>query len=119
MVIDMAACIQKYFLAMVLATTAVLIAWPMSSMAIELPDAKSQLLVGEKVDGYLGIIKSSPDVIALVNRINKARRQYYEDIAKRNGTSVDVVEKLAGKKAIDKTPSGQYIQLSPGNWIKK
>jgi uncharacterized protein YdbL (DUF1318 family) len=119
MVIDMKALMQRSILAVILATSTMLIAWPGTSMAIELQDAKSQLLVGEKADGYLGVVKSSPEVIALVNRINKARRQHYEDIAKRNGTSVDVVEKLAGKKAIDKTPSGQYVQLPPGSWVRK
>jgi uncharacterized protein YdbL (DUF1318 family) len=119
MVIDMNTIMHRYFLAILLAISTIVIAWPATSMAIGLQDAKSQLLVGEKADGYLGIIKSSPEVIALVNKINKARRQYYEDIAKRNGTSVDVVEKLAGKKAIDKTPAGQYVQLPPGSWVKK
>jgi uncharacterized protein YdbL (DUF1318 family) len=119
MVIDMKIFMQRYFLAILLATSSILIAWPGTSMALELQDAKAQLLVGEKADGYLGVVKSSPEVNALVSRINKARRQYYEDIAKRNGTSVDVVEKLAGKKAIDKTPAGQYVQLPPGSWVQK
>jgi uncharacterized protein YdbL (DUF1318 family) len=119
MVIDMKIFMQRYFLTILLAASSVVITWPATSMAIELQDAKTQLLVGEKADGYLGVIKSSPEVNALVSRINKARRQHYEDIARRNGTSVDVVEKLAGKKAIEKTPSGQYVQLPPGSWVKK
>ncbi len=110
---------QRTFLAILLVSATSLLAWPTASMALELPDAKSQGLVGEKADGYLGVIKSSPEVQALVARINKARRQYYEDVAKRNGTSVDIVEKLAGKKAIDKTPSGQFVQLPPGSWVRK
>ena len=115
----MKAFMQQYFLAIFLTTSLAMFAWPGTSMALDLATAKSQGLIGEKADGYLGIVKSSPEVIALVNRINKARRQYYEDIARRNGTSVDVVEQLAGKKAIDKTPSGQYVQLPPGSWVRK
>ncbi len=40
------------------------------------------------------------------------------NIAKQNGISVSDVEAIAGKKAIEKTPSGQIIQLN-GNWVRK
>ena len=42
----------------------------------------------------------------------------YEKIAKKNGTTLHAVEVLAGKKAIAKTPPGQFINLGKG-WQKK
>ncbi|MGE4408255.1 DUF1318 domain-containing protein, partial [Pseudomonas sp.] len=39
-------------------------------------------------------------------------------VAKQNGISVGDVEAIAGKKAIEKTPAGQIIQLN-GNWVRK
>jgi len=87
-------------------------------LALDLQDAKSQGLVGETVNGYLGAVKSSAEVNALVNDINAKRKAEYQRIAKQNGIAVSDVEALAGKKAIDKTPSGQYVNVT-GSWMKK
>jgi len=86
--------------------------------ALELHDAKAQGVVGESVNGYLGAVKSSPDVNALVKDINAKRKAEYERIAKQNGIAVSDVEALAGKKAIDKTPAGQFVNVT-GSWMKK
>jgi uncharacterized protein YdbL (DUF1318 family) len=97
----------------------ILLAIPLSAMAMDLQEAKSMGLVGEKADGYLGIVKAAPEVPQLVQKINGARKQHYQDIAARNKISLDTVEKLAGKKAIDKTASGQFVQMPSGEWLKK
>ena len=95
--------------------------WSAPSWAISLQDAKAQGLVGEQPDGYLGLVKTnaSADVKAMMNDINAQRKQEYQRIAKSNNTKLDVVEALAGKKAIERTPSGQYIKLPSGQWAKK
>lgn len=108
--------IEKYCLA---SLVLILMAMPFSAMALGLQDAKSMGLVGEKADGYLGIVKNAADVPQLVQKINDARKQHYKDIAARNKISLDAVEKLAGKKAIEKTTSGQFVQLPSGKWVKK
>lgn len=93
---------------------------PFSAFALSLQEAKSQLLVGESVTGYLGVVESSSDVSALVKDINAKRKASYKKIAKRNGTSLSAVEQLAAKKAIEKTARGQMIQTSPGGaWVRK
>ncbi|HET8711156.1 MAG TPA: YdbL family protein [Spongiibacteraceae bacterium] len=89
------------------------------SFALALDEAKQQGLVGEQPTGYLGIVgKATPDVQALVNDINQKRRAAYEGIAKRNGTDITTVEQLAGKKAIDNTPTGQFVKMPEGNWMR-
>ena len=95
--------------------------WSAPSWAISLQDAKSQGLVGEQPNGYLGLVKAnaSADVKAMMNDINAQRKQEYQRIAKSNNTKLDVVEALAGKKAIERTPSGQYVKLPSGQWAKK
>ena len=93
--------------------------WSQTAWALDLQQAKSQGLGGEQLNGYLGIIKPSSEVHALVKRINQGRREYYSKIARRNGTSQEVVEVLAGKKAIQKTAAGQYIQNASGAWVSK
>ncbi|HAQ25224.1 MAG TPA: DUF1318 domain-containing protein, partial [Pseudomonas sp.] len=50
--------------------------------------------------------------------INQARRAEYDRLAQKDGSSVSDVEAIAGKKAIEKTPPGQIIQLN-GSWVKK
>lgn len=90
------------------------------TFALDLQQAKSQGLVGEQLNGYLGVVSASGsgDVKALINDINAKRRSKYEAIAVQNSTSLETVELLAGKKAIEKTKSGNYVQTATG-WKKK
>lgn len=93
--------------------------WTTPAWAIGLQEAKAQGLVGEKLDGYLGIVRPAAGVQALVQQVNNGRRKHYEGIAQRTGTSLQVVEVLAGKKAIERTPPGQYVQSPSGAWTRK
>ena|SRR5689334_5082934 len=87
--------------------------------AMSLEEAKSKGLVGEKPNGYLGVVgQSGPDVHALTDDVNQKRRQAYEDIAKRNRTQLDSVESLAGQKAIQNTQPGHFVE-GPGGWVRK
>jgi uncharacterized protein YdbL (DUF1318 family) len=97
------------------------VGWSAPSWAIDLHQAKAQGLVGEQPNGYLGLVDAgaSAEVKAMMNDINAKRRQEYQAIAKRNNTPLDVVEALAGKKAIERTAAGQYIKLPSGKWVKK
>lgn len=90
-----------------------------SSLAMSLSDAKSQGLVGEQRDGYLGMVVESSDARSVVSDVNAKRKAIYLDLAKKNGVAIDVVAKLAGEKAIAKTQSGHFIQNSMGKWQKK
>lgn len=85
----------------------------------DLQSAKESGQVGEKSDGYLGIVSNAPGVAELVNDINQKRRSAYQDIAQKNGTSLQAVEELAGRKAVEKTPPGQFIMSPGGQWVKK
>ncbi|MCW3148391.1 YdbL family protein [Stutzerimonas stutzeri] len=83
-----------------------------------LGSAKASGQLGEKPDGYLGVIKPGGQAEEIASQINQARRAEYHRVAQQNGISVDNVEAIAGKKALEKTPRGQYIQLN-GTWVKK
>lgn len=98
-----------------------LLGGPANLWALTLGEAKAKGLVGETPAGYLGIVsgKGSREVQALMKDVNRKRKQKYQGIAKRNGTSLQTVEVLAGKTAIKKTRSGHYIQLPSGKWTKK
>jgi uncharacterized protein YdbL (DUF1318 family) len=89
------------------------------AFAIDLQAAKDQGLVGETPAGYLEAVSSpSPEVKALIESINAQRKAKYQEIATRNNTSLQAVEQLAGKKAIEKSEPGSYIKLG-GAWQKK
>ena len=100
-----------------------LLSQPLQAMDLQqamtvLPTAKSQGLVGEQPDGYLGIVKAEGDTAALVQLINNARRSEYQKLATANSLQLADVEILAGQKALNKTQCGQYILLD-GKWVKK
>ncbi|ASK34595.1 YdbL family protein [Alloalcanivorax mobilis] len=87
--------------------------------ALDLDSAKGQGLVGEQPDGYLGVVKATPEAVELSSDINQKRRDAYQRIAKQNGITLEQVSTLAGQKAIEKTPSGQYVKTPTGQWVKK
>ena len=92
-----------------------------NAFALTLDQAKTQGMVGELRSGYLGIVVASPsaEVKSLVDDVNSRRRAKYQEIAKKNGTSLTDVEVLAGEKAIKETSSGGYLQVASGGWVKK
>ena len=88
----------------------------MNAFSLTLGEAKSQGLVGEQPNGMLGVVRNStPELVSLVKDINHKRKAAYEEIAQRNGTDINVIQQLAGKKAIAKTPVGQFVK-SAGQW---
>ncbi len=89
------------------------------AFAIDVDSAKRQGLIGERVDGYLGVVVQSAasEVNALVREINAKRQAEYDRIAKANGITRQAVEMLAGKKTIAKTRPGGWIFRT--QWLKK
>lgn len=84
----------------------------------KLESVKQQGLVGETPTGYLDVVRADGQARAVVEAINSARRDEYTRIAEKHDIPVTQVETVAGQKAIDKTPSGQFV-LIEGQWVKK
>lgn len=98
-----------------------LLAAPQAAWAGPVDDAKAQGEIGERADGLLGAVKPagmSSDVAQMISRINSERMGKYRDIASQNGTSVQAVQAIAGRKLMDKAAAGQYINQGNG-WVKK
>lgn len=90
------------------------------AFALDLQQAKQQGLVGEQLNGYVGVVASgNAEASALVADINAKRKQEYERISKENGQPVNIVEKLAAEKLIGRTGAGEYFQNPAGGWVKK
>lgn len=86
---------------------------------LDAPKAKG--LIGERIDGYLGVVDPSApaDVKALVQTVNAEREARYAEIAKKRGVPTAAVAQLAGEKVIAETPPGQYVMGADGRWQKK
>jgi uncharacterized protein YdbL (DUF1318 family) len=95
---------------------ALLAALAAPAFALDLDEARDAGLLGEQADGYVGIVgASSPELERLAADVNARRRAHYEEIATRNGTRVEAVAALAGKKLVEGAPSGQFVKTN-GGW---
>lgn len=92
-----------------------------SVIAATLDEAKAAGQIGEKQDGYIGLVQASvpADVVALVESVNAQRRVRYEQIAAENGIPVSEVAKLAFTRAFENTRAGHFVEASPGQWMRK
>ena len=100
--------------------TCVLLIVPMS-FALTLQEAKNGGLVGEQRSGYIGlVVESAPaEVVALARDVNNQRRELYQQIARQNNLTIEQVAALAFEKAVEATPTGQFLQNASGSWVKK
>lgn len=99
----------------------VAVAQTAAGSGLDLDSAKSQGLVGEKADGFVGIVgaDSTAPVAALVKNVNAKRAAAYAEIAKQNGTTLDAVAALAGAKLIERAAKGEWVTDASGNWRQK
>lgn len=107
--------VRKYSIAVLIAFASIQTLW-----AADLDSAKAEGLIGEMPNGYLGLVVSSApsDVKALVADVNAKRKAKYQEVATSRNIDLSKVELIAGKKALEKTKSGHFIQVD-GKWIKK
>lgn len=82
--------------------------------------ARSQGLIGEKPDGYLGFVTSpSPAIKAMVEDINIKRKAFYiKNAAENNATPQDFAF-TTGCKAIARTSVGEKYQSPTGQWLTR
>ncbi|SNC75936.1 hypothetical protein SAMN04487881_3164 [Marinobacter sp. es.048] len=110
--------IQMFALVLAFGISASVLAMGLDEAKQKLDSVKQQGLVGETPTGYLGVVRAEGQAKEVVEAINSARRDEYKRIAEKHNIPVTQVETVAGKKAIEKTPSGQYVQMG-GKWVKK
>jgi uncharacterized protein YdbL (DUF1318 family) len=73
--------------------------------------------VGEKIDGYLGIVGGGDAALqAIVNDINIKRRALYSQKAQAANATLDEYALTAGCQAILATKPGEKYQAPDGSW---
>ncbi|MBD2841544.1 YdbL family protein [Erythrobacter sp. KMU-140] len=79
--------------------------------------ARANGSVGEKMDGYLGIVgAATPELQRLVNDINIKRRAVYARKAQQNNATLEEYALTAGCEAITRTKPGEKYQAPDGSW---
>jgi len=78
--------------------------------------ARASGQVGEKTDGYLGIISGGGDVRGLVDKINIQRRANYTQRATAQNATVEEYAFTQGCMLIQRTAPGEKYQAPDGSW---
>jgi uncharacterized protein YdbL (DUF1318 family) len=80
--------------------------------------AKRAGLIGERYDGYLGLVNPnvSADVRRQVAALNIRRRSLYSNLAARKGVSPEEVGITAACSLLRRIGVGEYYLLGQGGW---
>lgn len=101
----------------VIAALAMIVAAP--AFALDLQGARSAGIVGEKLDGYVAVLKPSADAEALASDVNSRRKAEYSKISQQNSQPLDVVAKLAAQQIIQGLEAGSFYQGADGSWKRR
>lgn len=88
----------------------------------EIDAAKSAGVVGERIDGYLGIVENGGVDASLrrrVNEINARRRAAYDEVASSAGATTAQVARITGEKQIARVSPGEFYMDENGRWVRK
>ncbi len=85
--------------------------------------AKAQGIIGEKYDGYIGVVDTSrmtPDLQRQVDRVNNGRAAEYKSIAEKTGVALADVGIGMGEKLFARAESGEMLKPGPSDpWKQK
>ncbi|RVU38158.1 YnbE family lipoprotein [Hwanghaeella grinnelliae] len=86
-----------------------------------IPLAKRAGWIGERSDGYLALVRpdAPSDIAEIVQQANEDRLLEFNAIASRHNAPLKTVELVAGKKFIDKSLPGEFVQNDDGTWVRK
>jgi uncharacterized protein YdbL (DUF1318 family) len=107
---------MKRFLAL-LTVLGILFVTP--AWAMDLHSARADGTLGEKTDGYVAVLKKSPEAQALADEVNAKRKAAYAKISAANNQPVEIVAKLAAPQIVAKLEAGDHYQAADGSWKTK
>lgn len=85
--------------------------------------AKAQGIIGEKYDGYIGIVdagRASAEVKRKVDEINAGRLAEYTRISQKSGDPVATVAAAMAEKLFANAQAGEVLKAGPTDaWAKK
>jgi hypothetical protein len=77
--------------------------------------------LGEGPDGYLHLVSDSAPSEAqeLMKSVNSKRKAKFQEIATKQGVSLEKVATQAGAKLVERTKPGEHYQDAKGKWHQK
>ena len=106
---------KRLFLAV--AVTGAVVAGPSSAQTPVIDAARQAGQVGERFDGYMGMVAAStPAVRSQVNTINIRRRALYSRLGVSRGVAPYEVGITAGCQLLARVQVGQAYLLADGRW---
>ena len=82
--------------------------------------ARAAGAVGERFDGYLGVVGSVPESVRRqVGAINIKRRSLYSGLAARKGVSTEEVGLTAACSLLRRVRAGEAYFLAEGGWRRR
>ena len=93
-----------------------------SRMRARLPvinDLKARAVVGENNQGYLVMLKGQTEKKDLVAAENADRQKVYQAIARKQGTTAELVGKRRAIQIAKKSAPGRWLQNPEGQWYQK
>ncbi|MBM3558873.1 MAG: DUF1318 domain-containing protein [Alphaproteobacteria bacterium] len=82
---------------------------------------RSTGVVAERWDGY-AILRDNTagaDLRAVVETINRKRRDHYGEVARREGTTIESVGRIYAQQIFNQAPAGTWFLGEDGNWKRK
>ena len=77
-------------------------------------------IVGERYDGYVGVIGAAPEAVrSQVAAINIRRRSLYSNLAASKGVSPQDVGITAGCQLLARVPIGEAYMWADGKWRRR
>lgn len=91
----------------------------MQSRLPTIVDLKARGIVGEDNNGFLAFIKGQNEKKDVVAAENKDRQTVYAAIAKKQGTTVELVGQRRALQLAEKAKPGEWLQKPDGKWYQK
>jgi uncharacterized protein YdbL (DUF1318 family) len=112
----------RTFMAAIITAFALFLFTPAASASDpQIETARAEGVIGERIDGYLGIVSSADaEIVRKVQDINNRRRALYEQTSRETGATVQQVARIAGEKQLaDRVRPGEFYMDESGVWQRR
>jgi uncharacterized protein len=99
---------------------AIAVTSPLAAQSPLLAQAIAAGQVGERFDGYMGLVGAAPPAVERqVRAINIQRRNLYIQLSQRRNVSPDLVGMATGCQLLSQLSSGEAYLLQDGRWRRR
>ncbi len=87
----------------------------------QIESARANGVIGERIDGYLGVVGAADaEITRKVQDINNRRRALYEQTARETSSTVQQVARVAGERQLaERVRPGEFYMDETATWKRK